>query len=382
MNMVNAGEVAQVAIIERWQWWQEALKDPAKIGSDELQIHANEYQLGYYRCRRKDSPWEPVGIYPDEDGVVVGLRNGKPVSDIQELFLWACRHPISYEAYIKALEGGGFDDEPEKAPGLGHNSGEADPFDALRIEYLGEKEMALEFMKTPAKDFIGKPKEAKERADKIAIWCDRISSIKSKAKAFHKTEKQPWLDGGAAVDDRWRSLAHDRDGDTVALIADMRAYVAPILDWFKQQEIERQRKAREEAERIRHEAEKAERARIEAEREQAKKIADGISDTAEIAEHNARQEALRQASEEAAAKARQAEKDAEARKVSVGRTGARMTLRKEKIGIVTDYSKAAAALVAMKHPDMVETIDKLAQRAAKAGMPFDGMAVEEREVVR
>lgn len=354
MNMLNAGEVAQVSIVERWQWYQDALKDPANIGSPELPIHANEYQLGYFRCRRKDSQWEPVGIYPGEDGVVVGLRNGKPVSDIQDLFLWACRHPISYEAYIKALDGGGFEDEPEKAPGLGHNSGEADPFDALTVEYVGEKEMV--------EDFLKKPVKTQNDANKLAIWKDRLSKIKSKATALHKAEKQPFLDGGRAVDSKWRGLKEEPD----AIIEKVRLHVKPFFDEQKRAEEDRQRKAREEAA-------KAQRAADEA----AAK-ARALNDQQNTVER----EAARQAAEEAAAKARQAEKDAEARKVSAGRTGARMGLRTEKVGVVTDYQKAAAALVVMKHPDMVDVIDKLAQRAAKAGMPFDGMEIREEEVVR
>jgi hypothetical protein len=353
MNMVNAGEITQVSIVERWQWWQEAQKDPSKIGSEALPIHGNEYQLGYYRCRRKNGPWEPVGIYPDDDGVVVGLRNGKPVSDIQELFLWACRHPISYDQYIKAIEGGGFEDEPAAARGIGDNSGEADPFDALTMEYLGEKEMV--------EDFLKKPVKTQADADKMAIWKDRLSKIKSKAAALHKVEKQPFLDGGRAVDAKWRDLKEEPD----SYIEKMRLHVKPFFDEKKRAEEERQRKAREEAEAARRAAEEAARKANESDQQSA-----------------AEREAAKQAAEEAAAKARQAEKEAEARKVTAGRTGARMGLRTEKVGVVTDYAKAAAALVAMKHPDMLATIDTLAKRAGKAKMPFDGMEIREEEVVR
>lgn len=362
MNMVNAGEVAQVAIIERWQWWQEALKDPAKIGSDELQIHTNEYQLGYYRCRRKDSPWEPVGIYPDEDGVVVGLRNGKPVSDIQELFLWACRHPISYEAYIKALEGGGFDDEPEKVRGIGDNSGEADPFDALTIEYLGEKEMIEEFMKTPIKNF--NREQAEERASKIAIWADRLKKIKSKAVAFHKVEKQPFLDGGRAVDEKWRGLKENPDAD----LERMRTYVAPHFAEKKREEEKRQRLARERAEQERRKAEE----KLRAAREAA-----ANADEGDLAAEKARQDAL-----DAARLAKEAEKEAEARKISTGRTGARMSYKTENVAVVTDYLKAATALLALNNADLKAEIDRLAKKLMKAGVPLDGVEVHEQEVVR
>lgn len=356
MNMVNVGEVAQVAIVERWRWWMTALKDPTKIGSADLPIHANEYQLGYFRCRRKDGPWEPVGIYPDDDGVVVGLRNGKPVADMQELFLWACRHPISYEAYVKALEGGGFDDEPAPARGIGDNSGEADPFDALTIEYLGEKEQAESFLKTPVK--------TKADADRAAIWADRLKKIASKATAFHKVEKQPFLDGGRAVDEKWRGLKEEPG----TVVDALRAHVKPYFAELKRQEEERQRIAREKAEQERREAEEKARAA----REAAAKAEEG-----DLAAEKARQDA-----EDAARRAKEAEKEAEARKVSAGRTGARMGMKTETVYVVTDYLKAATAMLALGNADLKTEIDRLAKRLMKAGVPLDGVEARDEEVVR
>ena len=352
MTFQNAGEVSQVAIVERWQWWQAALKEPGKIGSPDLPIHANEYQVGYYRTRRKDGPWEAVGIYPDENGIVVGLRNGRQVSDIQDLFLWSCRHPISYEAYVKATDGGGFDDEPPAPRGLGDNSGDADPFDALRIEYLGEKELAEDFMKQKV--------TTQAQADKVAIWAKRLTAIKTKAEGLHKIEKQPHLDAGRAVDDKWRELKTEPDD----LAKRLKAHIKPFLQEQIRQEEERQRKARE-AEIAKRQAEEAElHAKIKAAQEAEARDQEQIDALVKEAERKAQQPI-----------------EVEARKVNAGRTGARVSMRVEKIGFVTDYAKAAAALVAMKHKDMIAVIDQLAQRAAKAGMPFDGMEIREEEKV-
>jgi hypothetical protein len=352
MTFQNAGEITQVAIVERWRWWQDALKDPAKIGSALLPIHANEYQVGYFRTRRKHGPWEPVGIYPDDNGVVVGFRNGRQVNDVQDLFLWSCRYPISYDAYIKALEGGGFDDEPPAPRGLGDNSGEADPFEALRIEYLGEKELAEEFMKQKV--------TTQAQADKVAIWAKRLTAIKSKAEGLHKVEKQPHLDAGRAVDDKWRELKTEPD----ELAKRLKAHIKPFLQEQIRAEEERQRKAREEAEKARRAAEEAARKAAESDRQSERD----------------REAAAREA-DRLAAQAKAAAEEAEARKVNAGRTGARVSMRVEKVGVVTDYGKAAAALVAMRHKDLIEVIDKLAQRAAKAGMPFDGMEIKDEEKV-
>jgi hypothetical protein len=348
----KVGDVAAV-LVNRWGWWIDALK--GKFGP----IHDGEPQQGYYRVRRKDSPWEPVAIWQDEDGGPwLAYRNGKEVR-AEDIWTWCCRNPISFEAYEKAMAGGGFDDEPKTAPGIGDNSGEADPFDALRIEYLGEKELAEEFMKQKV--------TTQAQADKVAIWAKRLTTIKAKAEGLHKVEKQPHLDAGRAVDDKWRELKTEPD----ELAKRLKAHIKTFLQEQIRAEEERQRKAREEADRIRRAADEE---RIAAEKAMAKKIADGITDTYAIKEHNDRMA-------EAERQAREAEQEAEARKVNAGRIGARVSMRTVKVGVVTDYGKAAAALVAMKHKDLLTEIDRLAQRAATAGMPFDGMEVREDEKV-
>jgi hypothetical protein len=323
------------------------------IGTEALPVHPGEYHVGYFRVRRKGGDWEPVGIYPDQNtGIDVGFRGGKPASDLQDLFLWACRNPVTYPAYMKALNGEGWDDEPPAPAGIGDNSGEADPFDALNIEYLGEKEQAEEFMRSPV--------TTQAQADKVAIWAKRLTAIKTKAEGLHKVEKQPHLDAGRAVDEKWRDLKTEPD----ELAKKLKQHIKPFLDEQIRAEQDRQRKAREEADRARRAAEEAARKAMESDQQSERERA------------AAKAEAERQA-----AIARAAEAEAEARKVNAGRTGARVSIRTEKVGVVTDYAKAATALVAMKHKDIIETIDKLAQRAAKAGMPFDGMEVREEERV-
>lgn len=349
MNMQPIGALAS-KIVNRWAWWQAALADPYAIGKT-LLASESDPQQGYYRTRRKGGQWEPVAIfYPEGSEQLVGYRNGREVSDLNELWVWCLLYPISYEAYDKAMAGGGFDDEPP-AP-VGDNSDDADPFEALRIEYLGEKELAEEFMKRPV--------TTQAEADKVAIWAKRLTTIKTKAEGLHKVEKQPHLDAGRAVDDKWRELKSDPD----ELSKRLKAHIKPYLQEQIRQEEERQRKAREEADRIRRQAEEEARQAREA---------DHQSDRA----HSATEERQRLLE----AQARAAEQEAEARKVNAGRTGARVSMRTEKVGVVTDYVKAAAALVAMKHRDLIETIDTLAQRAAKAGMPFDGMEIREEQKV-
>ena len=79
--------------------------------------------------------------------------------------------------------------------------------------------------------------------------------------------------------------------------------------------------------------------------------------------------------------AQEAEKAAEVKNASAGRTGARVSIRTEKRAKVVDYHAAAKALVDANHKDMLATIDQLAQRAVKAGVPLAGVEVETVEKV-
>lgn len=343
LEMQQIGDVA-AKIVNRWAWWQNALK--GDIGP----IHDGDAQQGYYRVRRKGEPWEPVAIfYPEGSDDLVAYRAGKEVR-ADDIWTWACRNPITFEAYEKAMRGEGFDDEPAAA--IGHNSEESDPFEAIRVELAGEAEMASEFLRGEVK--------TQADADKAGIWAKRLTDIAKRADNHRTVEKEPHLAASRAVDDKWRQpIADAKDWATK-----LKRHVEPFLIAQKRAEEERQRKAREEAEAARRAAADAARKAQEADQQSDQD-----------------REAAAREVERLAAQARQAEQDAEARRVNAGRTGARVSVRVEKLGVVTDYSKAAAALVAMNHKDLLTEIDRLAQRAAKAGMPFDGMEVREEERV-
>lgn len=319
-SVQSIGNVTSV-IVDRWAWWQEALK--GNIGP----IHENEPQQGYYRTRRKNGPWEPVAIfYPEDTAELVAYRDGREVRDINGLWVWCCRNPISFEAYERAMSGGGFKDEPKTAT-IGDNSGDADPFEALKIELAGERELAEGFLKTKI--------ETQDQADQAGIWAKRLNDLSKRADGQRTTEKEPHLTRSRAVDDKWRPII----GDAKDLAKSLKQHVEPFLLAAKRAEQERARKAAEEAERKRQEALKAESEEQRAEALQA---------------------------------AQQAEKAAEVQNASAGRTGAKVSIRTEETAIVNDYHAAAKALVDMNHKDLLATIDQLAKRALKAGMLLEG----------
>lgn len=330
-----------MAEVNAWAWWQEALE--GRFGP----IHEGHPQQGFYRVRDgKKGPFLPVVIW-NEEGRWIALRSGKEVR-ADDIWTWCCRNPITEEAYYAALDGRGWADEPS-TPSMGHNLPD-DPHEALRLEYEAEKETAADLLKEKVK--------TQDHANKIAVLSKRITAIVKKATDLHKVEKQPHLDAGRAVDDKWREL---KEGPS-----DLSKRLKRHMDEFllEQQRLERERQevARREEERLRREAD-----------EMARKAAE--ADHQSEGERQAAIDRARQLEQEAAAKA----KEAEARNASAGRTGAKVALRTFVSARVTDYEAAAIALLKMNHADLKACIDQLANRAVKAGVEVAGVErVEEQ----
>ncbi|TAX45971.1 hypothetical protein ELI02_30140 (plasmid) [Rhizobium leguminosarum] len=333
-----------MAEVNIWAWWQNALA--GTIGP----IHDGDPQQGYYRTRFKDKPWEPVAIW-FEDGKWHAMRGDRQV-DASDIWTWCCRNPITYEAYTRAIEGAGWDDEPE-APAIGHNL-PSDPFEALQVEFAAEREQAEAFMK--------KPITTQAEADRAAIWSKRLSTIAKKATDLHKVEKQPHLDAGRNVDNKWRELKEEPD----AISKKLKRHMDAFLQEEARKERERQAAARAEANRIQREADAA---RVAAEKAAAKNDNDAASIAAQ---NNAIAEAERLAQQAAAA-----ERDAQARNASAGRTGAKVSLRTFVFAEVTDFD---ALLMALKdRPEIKEVVDTLANRAARSGVELAGMAIRSEQ---
>lgn len=340
-TFANAGEVAQVAIVERWQWWQSALAEPKKIGTAALPVHPGEYQLGYYRTRSKNVPWEPVGIYPDENGVVVAFRGERQVDDIPELFQWCCRHPVSYDAYVAALNGKNWpDDDPTVAAQVapkpavaGDNSGKIDEAEVIR-DQIEAALAGLSAYETVQDD---------ETASKALSLRNRLNELSREADKIRTKEKEPHLEAGKAVDAKWQPLVKKAKAG-----ADQ---VRSAIGAWETEKLRRQR----EAER------KAEQARLRAEAEAAKAAEDGkpVPEPEPVAETVA------------AAPAQIKGTYGKAASVSV----------KVVVKEVTDWMKLATYMSG--HPETQALLRKLAQRALDAGRTdIPGITTAEEATVR
>lgn len=329
--------------MNNWDKWRAALDAPRNIGTGNLTIHPGEPWTGYFRVRHKGGDWIPVQFWQADSGEWHATRNGEPVDPerIEDLFLYAVKNPISEEAYDRAVAGKGWADEPERPAGIGHNLAAADDFEALRLEWLGEKELALEFLKKPIAN--------KAEADKAATWAHRLKDIAKRADRLHAEEKAPAIVQAKRIDAKWRELREEPEGLQKLLKRHQ-------LAWLQEQErIERERVRRAEAE--------AERLRQEA----AAKLREAKTPEAE-AEAGAK-----------IAAAKQAEAEATYQRPQAGRTGEKTSLRTRRVGRIIDFD---TFLTSIRDSDEIKAAtEKACARLAKANIAVPGMAIETEETV-
>lgn len=326
----------------QYAWWTKALelgrgRELTREQMQGLNI-TTDPQPGFYRKRNDGGRDIPVAIWFDERGLVA-VAGDNPINPV-DIWTWVCRWPVSEKVWNEVADNGKPWPDDAPTPPKTHNL-PSDPHEALTVEFAGEKEMAEAFLKTPI--------TTQERADQAAVWSKRIAAIAKKATDLHKVEKQPALDAGRAVDDKWRALKDEPD----ALSKRLKRHLDDFLREQQRLELERQRKARDEADRIRRQAEEA-------------ALAAAPDD--EVAKANA--DRLQQ-------EAADAERDAKARNATAGRTGARVALRTYYVGEITDYDALLAAL--KDRAEIREAVQSLANRAATSGVDLPGMKiVEER----
>ena len=349
-----------------WSWWRLALDDPTRIGEEPLIIHPSEPHCGYYRVLVKGRGWEAVGIYPDPDrgNQLYAERDGKavPTNKQEDLWVWCCRNPISFEAYERALSGGGWEDEPPPSPGMGDRREAADPLDALQIEF--------DALAADARDLLEEPIRRKPEADKAAIMASRMLSVKRRADTMHDVEKAPILKQGRDIDAKYAPLRED----SAALAKLLKEHQQAWLDEEERKERERVAAAKREDERLRREAAEAEQ-RARAERERAAREARRVQEEAARVKREA-EERERRATEEAERAKRAAEraKSEEARRIALESARA---AEQERVRLATE-----AATIKRRADAEAARLAEEAQRAADAAEAEAGAKISESLAAR
>lgn len=316
-----------------WHYWREALAGKAPP------IDANSPQCGFYRKRDgKGGAWVPVMIRYDDAGALRCRVGSDSNADPHDVWTWCANHPISKDDARHAFEHGSF---PGDAPAAG-NAGDVPLADQIN-DYAAT---ALDWLnKTGISD--------KSSSDMAANFRAELLRLGKEADRQRDAEKRPHDEAAKAVQAKWRPVI-----DAAQSAAD--AIRAALTRWMtaeeKRQAADRQAK---------WEAEKraADAARKAVEEQRAKMMRD--DPIAAITSPEPEMPSLPPPPDPV--------------KVNAGGQRGRATgLRTVTKYVVADHAKALAFFA--ESEDVRSLIQKLAERASKAGVDVPGVVKQTEKV--
>jgi len=316
-------------------YWRAALEGKRP------EINADNPQAGYYRMREgRGGKYLPVVIWA-KDGALAARVAGDMRAPL-DIWTHCGGNAVSKEAAMHAFNTGEW---PGDAPeiGQGHNSGDVSLAEQIK-DYAA---MAVGWLRKAGgiKDAVSKDKAANFRA--------KLIDLRKQADAEREAKKRPLLEAGRAVDAEFKPLIEEADAAANEL--------REALTVFMRAEEEAERKRRAEEHKKEQERVAAERAKIEKER--AEKLAkDPVA-------------ALTDPEPELPAEP----PPPEPVKVRAGGQRGRATgLRTVTRYVVTNHEEA---LNFFKDSDDVrDLIQKLSERACKAGVAVPGVEKTEDRV--
>lgn len=180
--------------MDQWHYWASALS--GNIIEDLIQ--RGNPQSGFYRDRSKRA----IAIWRDETGLRCQVSSGyepRHTDEIDELFGFVCRSPISRELYMEVKNGGKWPEDidlPNR--GLGDNFQSMDAHEAIKAEIDDLVSSARQWL-----DSIGGKISNQEQADKVANYADKFGELEKKAEKLRKDEKEPHDKAAKAVQTKW-----------------------------------------------------------------------------------------------------------------------------------------------------------------------------------
>lgn len=333
-----------------FDWYKAAIK--AKNAGQPLPaVDANSPQGGFFfQKASRDGGRIPVRIQRDKSGdlvAITGTKDEHRIEDAANKWTWVCKNPIDRDAYVYVWEHGKWPDgAPITAPAPIGDNRPSDPAQAIAEEAADKIASAEKWL---AEHPIIK---TQQESDYAANLNRELLGINKQADALHKAEKEPILEAGRVVDEKFRFRA------TVKTVADR---LRSAFEKFMKAEDERRRaEAQKEFERKRAEAE-AERKRIEAER--AKKLED--DPVAALTEDEPELPIVPAAPETVKIQ-------------SGGGVGAARGLKTVWVPLITDYAATLAHY--SNHPEVkaaVEKIVKAEARVHKQATKIPGVEMQE-----
>lgn len=306
-----------MANLEDYACWRAAL------AGESTERFAKQPHCGFWR---RGKSGDPVAIWRAPEGDKLVARVGGKTAQWADaefdetVFGFCLPNPISHETYTAVMRG-----EPwpgtdavvaeQTSPGAGDNSQGVDEADTLRDQIAAAVKQAQGYGAV-ADD---------ETAAKAQSLRARLVELRGEVETRHRSEKEPFLEGGRAVDRKWFPLRDDAD-----------AAAKTIRDALSK-----------------HETEKA---RLEAEQLRKRNVAQVISG------------------------APQKPPPAPAKPAPIrGGYGKAAAVRIIRVALVVDQD--AVYRTFRENPDVCALLKKLAQKAVEVGATVPGIEIEEQRRV-
>ena len=189
--------------VDQWEWWNSALR------GEKPETTPGTPHSGFYRDGNKRA----VAIWNDGGTWFCTVTAGycpRHLDEIDELFGFVCRKPISRAVYMAHAEGLGW---PEDVPAAGRVVEKTD--NKPPEELTPDKALAADItaLETQCRAWLhglpeGKPSN-KTEADLAANYAAEFLALENKAIAAHKAEKEPHLKAGRECDAKWFAPVRD-----------------------------------------------------------------------------------------------------------------------------------------------------------------------------
>jgi len=301
----------------------------ALLAGGDPERHVDHPASGFYRVRKqKNGPFVPIAYWYDQEGALVCVMDGSPVSDLRarEIWPWASANPIAHETYLAVTERG--ENWPDIDPtvaeqqrtGIGGNNPPEDEALILQEQIEAAKAGASEYATIADDATLAKAQSLRARLNELSRTADKR----------READKKPHMEAAKAVDTRWMPL--------VKMAKEAADAIARAMSAFETEKLRKEREAQRAAE------------------EAARKAAD------------------------AGKPAPVAPPPPAAPAPVKGAYGRAASVKLIKVATVTD--RDAFYGYVKDHPDLIGLLDKLAQRAVDAGREnIPGVSIEEQRKV-
>ena len=320
--------------IDPYAFWKAAIR------GGRPETTPGQPHCGFYR----DSNKRAVAIWKEDGGFVCQVTSGytpRHLDEIDELFGFVCRSPITRDVYLSKQRG---EPWPEQVPAPiiagSNNPPEDEPEPTPDALLLAEIEAHAKAVVEWLSELPGRLPTTQAEADKCENYAIEFGRLENKATQFHKEEKAPHLETCRQIDAKWFGPIRDK---AQALKVRIRTIGH---DWLKA-ENKRREQAAYEANRL---------ARIEHEKAQA------------AAAHEA-------AVFQAPPPAPEPFKEVKAEAATVGTVRVTHKAKATTTYVVDDLPAACAFFATQEEvaAELIKTIDTLAKRAGTAGITVPGV---------